>query len=89
MGNCGASSLPKNKKFSVMSYTKLDKKIILIYYYYKNLISKEQILNYFPNLNFDIIDEEKNNDVKNRHFFKWYDRRITPSQIFKSEHRQS
>ena len=56
-----------------MSYTKLDKKIILIYYYYKNLISKEQILNFFPNLNFDIIDEEKNNDVKNRHFFKWYD----------------
>ena len=73
MGNCGASSLPKNKKFSIMSYTKLDKKIILIYYYYKDLISKEQILNFFPNLNFDIIDEEKKNIVKNRHFFKWYD----------------
>ena len=40
MGNCGASSLPKNKKFSIMSYTKLDKKIILIYYYYKDLNTK-------------------------------------------------
>jgi len=79
MGNCGVSSLPKNKKFSTMSYTKLDKKIILIYYYYKNLISKEQILNFFPNLDFDIIDEEKKDNVKNRHFFKWYDMSLNPT----------
>ena len=69
----GNSNDNKNVKNFSIYYSELDKILFLIYIYMNNKITKEKILNMFPELDFSSIEKEKNNKIKNRHFFKWFD----------------
>ena len=71
MGNSIDEQIAKN--FSILSYSELDKILFLIYIYMNNKIAKEKILSIFPEIDFTLIENEKNNKIKNRHFFKWFD----------------
>jgi hypothetical protein len=70
MGNSNDNKISKNLS---IYYSELDKILFLIYIYMNNKITKEKILNIFPELDFSSIEKEKNNKIKNRHFFKWFD----------------
>ena len=71
MGNSIDEQIAKN--FSILSYSELDKILFLIYIYMNNKIAKEKILSIFPEIDFTLIENEKNNKIKTRHFFKWFD----------------
>jgi len=71
MGNSIDDKIAKN--FSILSYSELDKILFLIYIYMNNKITKEKILNIFPEIDITLIEKEKNDKIKNRHFFKWFD----------------
>ena len=69
MGNSNDNKISKNLSI----YSELDKILFLIYIYMNDKITKEKILNIFPELDFSSIEKEKNDKIKNRHFFKWFD----------------
>ena len=70
MGNSNDNKISKNLS---IYYSELDKILFLIYIYMNDKITKEKILNIFPELDFSSIEKEKNDKIKNRHFFKWFD----------------
>ena len=70
MGNSNDNKISKNLS---IYYSELDKILFLIYIYINDKITKEKILNIFPELDFSSIEKEKNDKIKNRHFFKWFD----------------
>ena len=70
MGNSNDNKISKNLS---IYYSELDKILFLIYIYMNDKITKEKILNIFPKLDFSSIEKEKNDKIKNRHFFKWFD----------------
>ena len=70
MGNSNDNKISKNLS---IYYSELDKILFLTYIYMNDKITKEKILNIFPELDFSSIEKEKNDKIKNRHFFKWFD----------------
>ena len=74
MGNCcSVSSNNQTKIFTNETYSDLDKSIFIANEYMKNNLKQQEIEPFFTSLLFNELILEKEDKIKQRHFFKWFE----------------
>ena len=73
MGSCCPnSSKNQTKIFTNETYSDLDKSIFIANEYMKNNLKQQEIEPFFTSLLFNELIQEKEDKIKQRHFFKWF-----------------
>ena len=78
MGIC-YSVIPQT--LNIDNLHELDKNIILAHSFMKNKLNESQIKPYFTSFQFNQLLEEKSDQTKTRHFFKWIDMSTASKQV--------
>ena len=81
MGMCN-SVIPQTRNIDIIH--ELDKNIIIAHSFMKNKSNNEQIQHYFSSLLYYQLIEEKSDEIKTRHFYKWIDMSTSSEKLLYS-----